>query len=316
MPHALTDTEHEGVPTVTLSSPDGVAVSLAPGLGMVGCSLRHRGDELLGQLGGLAAYRDRQSTFGIPLLHPWANRLSGFTYTAAGRTVELDPASAVVHRDGNGLPMHGVDASARDWAVVERTATADAARLVARLDYGADPARLAAFSFPHVLELTVTLRGAALSIETAIEAAQDGPVPMSFGWHPYLVLPGVARADWAVTIPACDHLELDARSIPTGARAPVEAEVDAPLGARTFDDGYADVPVGATFVVAGGGRRVAVSFDGGYPCAQVYAPDTADVVCFEPMTAPADALVTGDGLTVVEPGARRAATFTIAVDAA
>jgi galactose mutarotase-like enzyme len=44
---------------------------------MVCCSLRHRGDELLGQRRGLAAYAATGSTMGIPFLHPWANRLDG-----------------------------------------------------------------------------------------------------------------------------------------------------------------------------------------------------------------------------------------------
>src|SRR4051812_50141521 len=50
-----------------------------PSMGMVGASLRHEGRELLGQRGGLEAYASRGATFGIPLLHPWANRLGGFT---------------------------------------------------------------------------------------------------------------------------------------------------------------------------------------------------------------------------------------------
>jgi len=33
-----------------------------------------------------------------------------------------------------------------------------------------------------------------------------------------------------------------------------------------------------------------VRFERGYPYTQVFAPDFDDVVCFEPMTAPADAL--------------------------
>ncbi len=313
MAHTVTDTEHEGIATVTLASPAGVEVAFAPGVGMVGCSLRHRGEEVLGQLGGLTAYRDRQSTFGIPLLHPWANRLAAHTYTAAGRTVELDADSPAVHHDGNGLPMHGVDASARDWEVVHREAGDVRAELTARLDFGADPARLAAFPFPHVLEVAVVLRHHEVAITTTIQAGEEGPVPMSFGWHPYLTLPGVPRADWRVTIPAAEHLELDALSIPTGARAPVDALIDVPLGDRTFDDGYAEEPMGATFAVAGGGRRIQVRFGFVYRHAQVYAPDTADVICFEPMTAPANALISGDDLRLVPAGERQAATFAISV---
>ena len=53
--------------------------------------------------------------------------------------------------------------------------------------------------------------------------------------------------------------------------------------------------------------------------AQVFAPPDIDVVCFEPMTAPANALRTGEGLPFAYPGApygppsalRCAETFTM-----
>jgi galactose mutarotase-like enzyme len=45
--------------------------------------------------------------------------------------------------------------------------------------------------------------------------------------------------------------------------------------------------------VSGGDRRIEVHFECGYPAAQVYAPSHLDVVCFEPMAAPTDALRRG-----------------------
>jgi aldose 1-epimerase len=66
-------------------------------------------------------------------------------------------------------------------------------------------------------------------------------------------------------------------------------------------------------VLAGGGRRIAVRFDEGYRFAQVFAPAEDDVVCFEPMVAPTNALVSGDGLTVVPPGGRYVAAFSVTV---
>ena len=76
----------------TLTSPGGaLEARFAAGAGMVGCSLRHRGDELLGILGGLDAYVERGKTFGIPLLYPWANRLGAWGYEVAGRTVVDGP---------------------------------------------------------------------------------------------------------------------------------------------------------------------------------------------------------------------------------
>src|SRR5215831_19027099 len=121
--HRITDTTTAGHPTVTLSCADsGVEATFAPRLGMIGCSLRHRGAELLGQRGGLAKYAASGSTMGIPLLHPWANRLSGFSYTVGDRTVQLDAQSRLLHRDANGLPMHGLLAAYPGWRVAARAA--------------------------------------------------------------------------------------------------------------------------------------------------------------------------------------------------
>jgi hypothetical protein len=49
----------------------------------------------------------------------------------------------------------------------------------------------------------------------------------------------------------------------------------------------------------------------GYPFAQVFAPPTEDVVCFEPMTAPVNALATGHDLRFAAP--RADATFRVSV---
>ena len=48
----------EGMPALTLASERSgeLEVAFVPSAGMVGCSLRHRGEELLGQRGGLGSY--------------------------------------------------------------------------------------------------------------------------------------------------------------------------------------------------------------------------------------------------------------------
>ena len=65
---------------------------------MVGCSLRHRGEELLGQRGGLGTYVAERGTMGIPLLYPWANRLGRERFEVAGREVVLDSPSTPAER--------------------------------------------------------------------------------------------------------------------------------------------------------------------------------------------------------------------------
>ena len=105
---------------------------------------------------------------------------------------------------------------------------------------------------------------------------------------------------------------LDERGIPTGESEPVH-EASGPLGRRTFDDLFDELEEPAQFAVAAAGRSLTVSFDQGYHFAQVYAPDESDFICFEPMTAPTNALVSGDRLTVVPAGDAYRARFTVAV---
>ena len=49
------------------------------------------------------------------------------------------------------------------------------------------------------------------------------------------------------------------------------------------------------------------------PFAQVFAPSGQQFICFEPMTAPANALNSGDGLTVLAPGDSHRAAFRISL---
>jgi galactose mutarotase-like enzyme len=58
-----------------------------------------------------------------------------------------------------------------------------------------------------------------------------------------------------------------------------------------------------------------VSFDENYPIAVVFAPPGQSFVCFEPMTAPTNALLSGwPALKLVDPGKEHTATFMIQVE--
>jgi galactose mutarotase-like enzyme len=312
-PHRIEQDIRDGVAALTLVAPDeDLHATFVPSAGMVGCSLRHRGVELLGKTDHLAAYRARGATMGIPLLHPWANRLADHGYAFAGRDVVFPPHSPFLHYEQNDLPIHGIPGPVNpDWTITEEHADGAHARIGGRLEFSPSDDLLALFPFPHTVDVAVTLRGDTLTIHTTVLATGDVDVPVSFGYHPYLQLPDVPRAGWHVELPARRHLLLDAHSIPTG-----ETEDDppfaGPLADHAFDDAYDDLG-GDEFVLAGGGRRVAVRFDSGYPVAQVFAPPDDDVVCFEPMTAPVNALRTHDGLPVLRPGESFAAQFSIAV---
>jgi aldose 1-epimerase len=302
---------HLGASGVRLAAGDLEAIVI-PSAGMVVASLRLRGDELLGRADLLQGWIDGGHTMGIPLLHPWANRLASTGYAVADTIVEIDPDSPLVHRDANGLPIHGLLGPCSSWKAETATANETRARLSATLDAVDVPGLLDGFPFPHRLELVLELRPDVLSISTTLTATGGVAVPVAFGWHPYFQLPRAPRSEWEIELPPMRALELDALQLPTGEQHPF-AGLHEPLGSMTLDDGYGGIATGAQLAIAGGGRRIAVSFDEGYPCGQAFAPSNQDVVALEPMTAPANALVSGRGLTFAPPGMSHRARFSVHV---
>jgi len=280
--------------------------AFAPEAGLVGCSLTHRGEELLAQRKGLEEYARSGSTFGIPFLHPWANRLAGFGYAVAGQEVELDRDSEDLRIEEHDLPIHGLAPHAMRWEVEEH---GDALRA----DTEFDRERLESFPFPHRLTVEATLADDALTLRTTLTADAAVPVPVAFGYHPYLVIPGVPRAEWEVELPVESRLVLDENMIPTGEEEPPGFRRGA-LEDRSLDEAYVMPPHPRPFTVAGGGRTLGVEFLEGYTHAQVFAPAGQDLICFEPMTAPSNALRSHDGLRLAPPGEPFTAAFRITVD--
>jgi len=279
-----------------------------PGHGMVGASLRHRGTEILRRVEDLETMALMGSAAGIPLLHPWANRLAGFRYRVADREVALDPSSPVLRLEEHGLPIHGVPWSLLPWELTE--ATQDG--LAARLEWDRDEL-LAIFPFRHRLEMAATLRPEGLTLETTLVAGHNVSVPVSFGFHPYFGLPGLLRSQWRLKLPAMRRLALDQFQIPTGKEEPFGG-MDAQLGALDFDDGFALLEGTEPFSLGGAGRRITLEFLEGYRYAQVFAPKGKEYVALEPMTAPTNALMSGNGLQLVKPDGRFRAAFRVRVD--
>ncbi len=293
-----------GAAAVTLSSGE-LDATFLPELNVLGVSLRLAGEEFLALPGGVAAYR-KQHTTGLSFLAPWANRLAARGYRS-GRT-RVDLRGLDLHVDGHGLPMHGTLSASDAWDVVDLSTGGSRARLRAAYAYSG-PTLLAAFPFPHRLETAIEVDRGALTITTLLTPTSKRPVPVSYGYHPYLRLPHGRREGWVLRLPKRRRLELDDRGIPTGAAVDTPAEAR-PIGSRTFDDLF-ELGRGRTFALEGQGRRLRVTFVSGYTHAQVYAPSGASFVCLEPMTAATNALVAGS-CRLVRPGETFRSRFRLA----
>lgn len=291
---------------VTLSDEQAqLEATFLPGAGMLCSSLRHRGEELLAQNRGVEAYVERGKTMGIPLLYPWANRLAAFDYTVAGHSVAVPHDTTRVALDNRGLPIHGVIGGRMAW---EPTA---AQTLTALLSWSESRRGLfEVFPFRHDLHYEARLEGGRLEIAVTVHASGQDTVPVAFGFHPYLSLPDSPRERWRVELPAMRTLQLDEHQIPVGPGEELPSQAFE-LAEREFDDGFDAVPAHARFVVEAAGRRLELELLEGYPCAQVYAPRPGEFICFEPMTAPANALRSGDHLRLLAPGESCRARFAV-----
>jgi len=279
-----------------------VAATFLPDLGMTGVSLRCRGREHLALPGGLPALR-AGATAGLPLLAPWANRLGGRRYRAAG--VDVDLTGQPLGCDPNGLPMHGLLVGRPGWLLGRCSARRGRARLAASIDVD-EPA----FPFPHRVELSVAASERQLTIDTTIVPTGRRAVPVAFGWHPYLRLPGTPRRRWRLRLPKRTHLSLDALGLPTGGEhaEPSEAE---PIADRTFDDLYR-LERDRGLALLADDCSITMRGDAGYPYAQVWVPAGRSFAALEPMAARTNSLLDGSA-PIVEPGDAFTAAFSLAI---
>jgi len=295
---AATVVRFRGEPGVRLTA-GAVSAVFLPELGLTGVSLRHGRSEFLALPGGLDQLRSG-ATAGLPLLAPWANRLSQWHYRV-GRT-RVDLRGRDVTTDANGLPIHGLLCGRSRWTVAHLGAVRSTARLRATIDVDSP-----AFPFPHTLEVEARVDERGLSVDTTVRATGRRAVPVGFGWHPYLRLPGTPRRHWTLHLPARRHRLLDGRGIPTGAvrDEPREAAL---IGSRTFDDLY-EPRAGRTWAVsAPTGPSVRMQAGAGYHFAQVWVPPGRPFIALEPMTVATDALVRQD-VPSVPPGDSFTARF-------
>ena len=318
--------------------------------GCVATSWQVRGQEMLALPVALADFVKSQKTGGIPLLYPYANRLRTDHFTAAGKAVDLS-RDAKLKRDANGFPMHGLLIRWPDWVMSQPAPD----ELEASIVWGDHAELFAAYPFAHSLRVRwklgqevnqVVNRGdgqvanssvdesktaSTLTVTTIIEADKGQDVPVSFGWHPYLVLND--RANVQLQLPARRAVALAQNGLPISTDNP---EPWLPAGLQSavapLDDLFQLDMRGAsggernnkpqsvqglnensapTAAIIAQQQRIEMKFLSGYSFMQIYSPVGANFVCFEPMTATISGLC--DGAAVVKAGDTFMAAFEICV---
>ena len=238
---------------------------------------------------------------GQPLI-PWPNRLHGGRYTWDGEEHEVP-----LDEPAQGNALHGLTRF-RAWRTVDRSA--ESVTMALRL-HPSPP-------YPFCLDLAVrySLTDDGVVVETTATNVGADAAPYASGAHPYVTVGG--RIDDArLVLPADTRLPTDDDQIPTGTE-PVEGTPYDFRDGRTlgplemdhaFTDLHRDADGRARLRLEGDGRAVEVWVDDGYPWLEVFTGDSVPQVArrrqglgVEPMTAPPNAFVTGEGLLRLEPG--------------
>ena len=283
-----------------------IKAKFLPDLGMLGASLQYDGVEILRRIEDIDAAARRGSTAGIPILYPWANRLSEFQFEVEGKNISLDKSSSLIHLDEHGLPLHGVPWSMLKW----NPKNVEKHRIIAELNWNT-PHLLEIFPFPHQVIMTVVAQSNRLNVETTVIA--NSKMPISFGYHPYFGIPNLERSKWKLKLPAMKKLLLNKQRIPTG-KFEEFAGFNDQLRSNEFADGFELVNPQNEFSIEGSGWKITIQFLAGYTHAQVFAPRDKNFIALEPMTAPTNALVSGKNLRLLGPGGKFSASFEILIE--
>lgn len=269
--------------------------------------------------GGLRTYRvdgadvvagyadDEVCRFGRgQVLMPWPNRIRDGKYTFDGADLQLGLSEAALHNASHGLVR---------WATWQLHWHAD--------DWSALTVRTRLHPQPGwngILDLSVNYVLEPHGLVVSVHASNVGatPAPFGFGAHPYIALGDTPLAEVELLVPAGREVLVDEQLIPTGTAA-VRPEVDfrtrRPLGDTELDTAFTDLDRtradGAWEVVVGGlgTGDVSVWGDASLDWAQVFTAKGKDTgvdgvrgIAVEPMSCPANAFNTGEGLVVLAPG--------------
>lgn len=256
------------------------------------------------------------SACGI-LLAPWPNRVAGGKWSLEGRTQQLD-----ITEPARGNASHGLLRNT-GYRQVEPAPEAGNGPAGSSVTLSAEifPQHGYPFHLVHTVTYSLDSDGG-LRVRQGLTNVGSGTAPFALGAHPFLRIGSVPTHDLTLTVSGGTRLTVDDRLIPVG-REPAEGPGDLRAGRRVgdlqLDAAYTGlVPEEGEFrhrLEAPDGRRVYLWTGPEFGYVHVFITDQLPgrpcAVALEPMTAPADALNSGDGLRWLEPGAGFAAEWGI-----
>ncbi|MEO7006352.1 MAG: aldose 1-epimerase family protein [Terrimesophilobacter sp.] len=242
------------------------------------------------------------------ILVPWPNRVEDGVWRLNGVRQQLDLTEPDKHNAIHGLLRH--------TAYAIREQADDAITLTATV--------FPQHGYPFQLDTAVSylLEADGLTVIHEISNVSAEAAPVAIGAHPYFRIGDVPTRDLTLTLAATTHIEVDARLNPIH-EVPVEGtEYDFRGGLLVddlrLDDGFGGVVfdddgVARHTLRSPDGRMLTLWQDASFGYVQAFTtrqfPGRELAIALEPMTAPANAFNSGDGVRWLEPGQSWRATW-------
>lgn len=248
------------------------------------------------------------------VLVPWPNRVAGGTWSYDGEAQHLE-----ITEPDNGNALHGL---------LTRTPYQVSARTPDSITLGAGIPPQPGYPFELSTSVRYQLVENGLLVTHSLENTGTRSAPVALGAHPFLRLGNVPAEELTLYINADTHIEVDERLNPSGITTDVtgtkhDFRAGRLVGSVDLDDAWSDVrreEDGSSlhYLEAPDGSQVQLFMDASFGYVQAFttkefATDGGMVtaVAVEPMTAPADAFNSGEGLRWLEPGESWKATWGI-----
>ncbi|MHC6591028.1 aldose 1-epimerase family protein [Arthrobacter sp. C152] len=233
-------------------------------------------------------------------LAPWANRVADGQWVLDGAMQQLDITEVPRNNASHGLLRN------TGYALLGRTEHS------VSLEATIFPQHGYPFLARHRVDYQLT-EDLGLRVRQSLANDSAAPAPFVLGAHPYLRLGDTPVEELVLTVAADTRLVADERLIPRSS-APVEGDSDFRSGGRIADLAI-DVALTDLRYDAGRARHVLAAADGSQvvlwqdeACRYVHIfvstvyPGRTRAVAVEPMTGPANAFNSGDGLRWLAPG--------------
>lgn len=227
-------------------------------------------------------------------LAPWANRVEDGVWYLNGKKQQLDITEVSRNNASHGLLRNAA------YELV------DEAEFSVTLEAPVFPQHGYPFLVRHRVQYLLAEDLGLVVRQTLLNDSQ-APAPFVLGAHPYLRLGDVPASDLVLTVGTGSRLVADERLIPRsseqvdgatdlrGGRTVSELDIDVAYTDLTFDGGVARQTLKAS-----DGRSVSLWQDENCSYVHVFVtdqyPGRAKAVAIEPMTGPANAFNSGDGL--------------------